>query len=133
MSEFSEEVQDRLFSFARIARNSKEGKWAAWVDPEMLQGFDMEPVPPGQLIVLDPPDNVAFDGGRWSAAREKWYRTAQDIADGKWAVLPWFETQESAQKMIMRWLNAHRPDIVKACEEETRKAIAWRNGNKAIV
>lgn len=119
-----EEVQDRLFTFAEITFDPKQRKWSAFINPYMLQGFAREPLPPGQIIHLNPSttelevENLldAFAGG------ERAHFEGEDM----WAARPYFHSWEAAQRKIMWWLNENRPDLVDACINETRRAIAYR-------
>lgn len=126
-----EEVQARLFTFAEIAFDQKKRKWSAFINPYMLQGFAQEPLPPGQIIHLNPSTvelEVENEGLLDAFAKgERAHFEGEDM----WAARPYFHSWEAAQRKIMWWLNEKRSDLVDACIDETRQAIAYRARTKA--
>lgn len=125
VSDVSGEVRARLFSFCDV-RQVRGGKWSAALSPEAVQAFAASPWPPGQIVEVGADGFVVsneLDGlagaDALRAMRAGRYREL-------WAARASFSTFEAARDTIEEWVIEHRPDLVRACVDETNRAIAYR-------
>lgn len=116
--EFAKEVEARIFSFVSIEHDKKSDKWSVGLFLPMSSQFDASlpagaaAYPPGQLIDMHEPSALLSED--------------DEAGYDRWAGAPWFNSHESAAAKIIEWIKENRRDIVKACEDETRQAIAYR-------
>jgi len=126
VTQYHPEVQDRLFAFAEIVRDESSGKWMAYLSPYMLGQLDKGPLPPGQLVRLNPSTTeLEVENDALLDAFERGEKPSLGFSEA-WAARPYFHSWEAARKKILWWLNEYRKDLVDACIDETRQAIAYR-------
>lgn len=121
--QYDADVQTVLFGYTNIYRRKK--KWVAELMPEMLNPFVEQKLPPGQYVYVGVQGLVSEYSGELVVEKKSGGFVTSHNAD-LWASTPRFHSFESAQKMLMHWLNTERLDLVFESSEFVREARAYQ-------